>query len=90
MVTPLHKILKRELLVNGQTFVLTISPDSLKLNIKGRRKGYEVRWNDLISGDAALAAALNASIGKFQARPPRTPSSIAPSPNGRRAKPQKR
>ncbi len=29
---------------------------------KGRRKGYELAWMDLVSGDAALATALNASL----------------------------
>ena len=30
--------------------------------IKGKRKGRELTWKDLISGDAALAVALNASV----------------------------
>jgi hypothetical protein len=29
---------------------------------KGRRKGLEIRWADLVSGEAALATALNASL----------------------------
>jgi hypothetical protein len=33
----------------------------LKLTEKGRRKGQELSWKDLVSGDAALATALNAS-----------------------------
>jgi len=65
MATPLQKPLKRELRVNDRTFVLTISPEALKLTLKGHRKGYELKWEDLISGEAALATALNASIGKF-------------------------
>ena len=90
MVTPLHKTLKRELRVNDKTFVLTISPDSLRLTMKGRRKGYEVRWSDLVSGDAALAAALNASIGKFQASAPQAPAPMAPSERVRKSKPKRR
>ena len=79
MVTPLQKPLKRELRIKGQTFVLTISPESLKLTPKGRRKGYEPKWEDVISGDAALATALNASIGKFApAKPPELPSHARP------------
>jgi hypothetical protein len=31
---------------------------------KGHRKGLELGWKDLLSGDAGLAAALNASVGK--------------------------
>lgn len=62
MATKLEKPLKRELNVNGETYVLTISPDGLKLVLKGKRKGQELAWKDLVSGEAALAAALNASL----------------------------
>lgn len=58
----LEKPLKRELEVDGESYVLTISPDSLKLVRKGKRKGQELAWKELISGEAALAAALNASL----------------------------
>ena len=37
---------------------------SLKLTEKGHRKGVELAWKDLVSGDAGLAAALNASVEK--------------------------
>jgi hypothetical protein len=33
---------------------------------KGRRKGVEIAWKDLVSGEAALAAALNASLGRLR------------------------
>jgi hypothetical protein len=65
MTTRLDKTLKRELTLEGRTFVVAISPEGLKLTLKGKRKGQELRWDDLISGDAALAAALNASVGAF-------------------------
>jgi len=58
----LDKSLKRELDIGGETYVLTIDPTGLKLTIKGRRKGQELAWKDLVSGDAALATALNASL----------------------------
>jgi hypothetical protein len=78
MVTPLQKPLKRELRLKDQTFIVTLSSDSLKLTLKGRRKGYELRWEDLITGDAALATALNASIGKFPAASARATPSPSP------------
>ncbi|MGH7965564.1 MAG: hypothetical protein ACRERD_27755 [Candidatus Binatia bacterium] len=62
MATKLEKTLKRELDVNGEAYILTISPEGLKLVRKGKRKGQELAWKDLISGQAALAAALNASL----------------------------
>jgi hypothetical protein len=57
--------LKRELKIKKQSFVLTIDPTGLKLTKKGRRKGIQLAWNDLVSGDAAMAVALNASLGKL-------------------------
>lgn len=62
MATKLDKILKRELAVNGEPYILTISPEGLKLVPKGKRKGHELAWTDLVSGQAALAAALQASL----------------------------
>jgi hypothetical protein len=62
MATKLERPLKREIQVDGKAYMLTISPEGLKLVPKGRRKGHEIAWKDLVSGDAALATALNASL----------------------------
>jgi hypothetical protein len=62
MATKLEKPLKREVQVDGKPYMLTISPQGMKLVPKGRRKGHEIAWKDLVSGDAALATALNASL----------------------------
>jgi hypothetical protein len=62
MPTKLEKPLKRELLIDGEPYVLTITPDGLKLTRKGRRIGLELTWKDLASGNTALATALNASV----------------------------
>lgn len=62
MTTKLDKPLKRELDVDGEVYILVISPEGLKLTRKGRRKGQELAWKDLVTGDAALATALNASL----------------------------
>ncbi len=66
MATRLDKTLKREVSIDGRAFVVAISPEGVKLTLKGRRKGQELRWSDLISGEAALAVALNASVGRFE------------------------
>ena len=42
--------------------MLTIGPEGLKLVPKGKRNGLELSWKSLVSGDAALATALNASL----------------------------
>ena len=62
MATKLDKPLKREIQVEGRPYMLTVSPDGLKLVPKGRRKGQELAWSALVSGEAALAAALNAAL----------------------------
>ena len=62
-MTKLEKELKREIVIDDKPYVVTISPQGLKLTEKGRRKGQELSWKDLVSGDAALATALNASVG---------------------------
>ena len=61
-MTKLEGTLRREISIDGKPFSLAISPEGLKLTEKGRRKGYELRWKDLVSGEAALAVALNASV----------------------------
>lgn len=61
-MTPLDKPLKREILIDESTYTLTVDPQGLKLTEKGRRRGVALLWKDLISGDAALAAALQASL----------------------------
>jgi hypothetical protein len=66
MATKLDKPLKREVTIEGKPFMLTLDPRGLKLVPKGRRKGIEIAWKDVVSGDAALATALNASLGRLQ------------------------
>ena len=62
MATKLDKPLKREIQIEGKPYMLTLSPEGLKLVPKGRRKGQELAWSALVSGEAALAAALSASL----------------------------
>jgi len=62
MTAKLNAPLKRELLIRGEPYTLTTSPDGLNLVPKGRRKGYRLSWEALVSGDAALATALAASV----------------------------
>ena len=64
MATKLEKALKRELDIEGKPYMLTIAPEGLKLVEKGRRNGLEMAWKDLLSGNAGLAAALQASVEK--------------------------
>lgn len=63
-MTPLDKPLKRSIEISGKTYTLIVDPDGIKLNEKGRRKGVELTWIDMINGDAAIAAALQASLAQ--------------------------
>jgi hypothetical protein len=64
-MTPLDKILKRSLSISGIEYVVTLSPEALKLTRKGKRLGVELKWADITSGESALATALQASVGRF-------------------------
>jgi hypothetical protein len=64
MATKLEKPLRREVAIEGQPYMVTLSPEGIKLVPKGKRKGLELEWKALVSGEAALASALNASLGR--------------------------
>ena len=65
-MTKLDKPMRRELQIGDQLYTLTIAPEGLKLVEKGRRKGIELAWSALVSGDAALASALQAAVADAQ------------------------
>jgi hypothetical protein len=62
MATKLEKPLRRELPVNDELYTLTISPEGLKLVPKGKRKGHELTWKDLLNGQPAVASAPTSSM----------------------------
>jgi hypothetical protein len=93
-MTPLEKTLKRTLRINGRDYVVPLTPDALKITEKGHRLGLELQWADLISGESALAIALQASVGKLQSgslpaastpTPPVTPKRRPPAKHPRRS-----
>ena len=67
MTTALDRPIKRELELDGTRYTITISPGGIKVTEKGKRKGQEITWRDLISGDAALRRDLSLSVGALQA-----------------------
>jgi hypothetical protein len=81
MTTKLEGPLKRVLVIGGDPYVLTITPEGLTLVPKGKRKGYSLAWNAFVSGEAALATALNASllVAPAQSRASEKPSPAKPS-----------
>ena len=62
MTTRLEGPLKRELEIAGTLYTLTITPEGMTLVLKGKRNGFALEWAALVSGEAALATALNASL----------------------------
>lgn len=62
VMTELDKPLRRELRIADRRYTLTIDPSGLKLAERGHRHGVTMKWEDLLNGDAAVAAALKASL----------------------------
>lgn len=50
MATKLDKTIKREIEMDGQAYMVTISPEGVKLTQKGFRKGREMSWRALWAG----------------------------------------
>ena len=70
MTTKLNGAFKRELDLNGEKYTVTFSPEGFKLVQKGKRKGIELQWQQIVNGEAALATALNASVAEGGGRRP--------------------
>ena len=62
MTTKLEKELKREIEVDAKQYTVTISPGGLKIAEKGHRKGHELTWKQILTGEAALAGDLAKSV----------------------------
>lgn len=84
MTTKLEGALRREVSIGGNPYTVTIDPHGLKLVPKGKRKGYELAWDAFISGEAALATALNASIAAAPDLPPAAKKNTSRKPRSRR------
>jgi hypothetical protein len=65
MPTKLDKTIKRELELDGKLYTVSISPEGIKIAPKGARKGKEMSWADLVSGDAELRRDLNMSVDAY-------------------------
>ena len=62
MTARLDKPLKRELDLDGETYTVMISPHGVRVTRKGHRKGHELSWRTIISGDADLTQQLKISL----------------------------
>jgi hypothetical protein len=67
MATRLDKTIKRELELAGQLYTVSMSPEGVRIVQKGKRKGNEMSWETLLSGDAELRRDLNMTLDMYDA-----------------------
>lgn len=65
MTAKLDSPIKRELKIKKELYTVIISPDGVKIALKGRRKGREISWETLLSGDAELTQQLKMSVDAY-------------------------
>ena len=63
MATKLDKTIKREIDLDGQPYMVAISPDGVKLTQKGFRKGREITWKHLWESGSEEGSGGGASRG---------------------------
>ena len=63
MITPLAAPLNRSISVDGADYTVVMSPEGIRITPKGKRRGSEFTWQQLLGGGTALVDALNASLG---------------------------
>jgi hypothetical protein len=91
VATVLDKALKRQVSVDGVNYMVALDPEGIRLTQKGKRRPeVELRWRELVSGEAAMAVALNASLAagpaaaKSVSRPAAAPAAASvPGPKKR-------
>jgi hypothetical protein len=66
MATKLDKTIKRELELDGKLYTVAISPEGVKVTPKGARKGQEISWSSIVSGETELRRDLNASVDAYR------------------------
>jgi hypothetical protein len=90
MATILDKELKRQVTIDGDVYTVAVDPEGLRLTGKGKRRPeVELRWRDLLSGEAAMAVALNASLATKRPVATRPAPEASPDRTAQRA-PKKR
>ncbi|HXO63770.1 MAG: hypothetical protein WAU56_08710 [Steroidobacteraceae bacterium] len=69
MATKLNKQLKREIEVDGKPYMVTLSPEGVKLTEKGKRLGQEHTWKELLGVAASATAAAPSTSGSSFGEP---------------------
>jgi hypothetical protein len=71
LTTVLDKELKRRITVKDAEYTVVLDPQGIRVVGKGKRRPeIELRWSDLLSGEAAMAVALNASLTDHKQQAP--------------------
>jgi len=70
MATKLNKLLKREIDVDGKPYMVTLSPEGVKLTEKGKRLGREHSWKELLGGGGGRLLCSTGPTGLQRSRPP--------------------
>ena len=65
MTAKLDGLIKRELRLGAEIYTVSMSPEGVKIALKGKRKGREISWETLLSGDAELAQQLKMSLDAY-------------------------
>jgi hypothetical protein len=60
----LSELIKREVELDGQLYTVIIGPEGVHIAPKGKRKGHELSWSSLASGEAELNRDLVRSLTK--------------------------
>ena len=76
MAAALDKPIKREVLIEGEPYTLTLDADGVTLVRKRARKGFTVTWASLVEGNPQRQLDLLRSLEAMQGR--------RPAPQGRR------
>ena len=71
MAPRLSEPIKREVELDGQLYTVTLGPEGVHIAPKGKRKGHELSWRDLASGDAELNRDLVRSLAKHPRTEPK-------------------
>jgi hypothetical protein len=64
MPTRLTEPMKREIDLDGVLYNVTIGPTGVHIAPKGKRKGHELTWRSLLSGEAELTRDLVRSVAE--------------------------
>jgi hypothetical protein len=75
----LDKELKRRITVGGAEYTVALDSEGIRVLGKGKRRPeIDLRWSDLLSGEAAMAVALNASLTDHKRQAPAKPATQPP------------